>query len=120
MGDELNPVDEASAYRWRPAVSPYRPPGIPRIRSRKSLPGQMVLPGMPCGEESAAASETVDREAPPTDTVPVEPDGHADLPRAGPACPNCGSTEFDDDGDCTQCWEPGVAPIDTQPKAKEG
>jgi hypothetical protein len=25
-----------------------------------------------------------------------------------PTCPNCGATEFDEDGDCTSCWEPGV------------
>jgi RNase P subunit RPR2 len=24
------------------------------------------------------------------------------------ACPNCGWTEFNEDGDCTRCWEPDV------------
>ena len=28
---------------------------------------------------------------------------------AKPACPNCGSTEVDEDGDCAKCREPGVA-----------
>jgi hypothetical protein len=22
------------------------------------------------------------------------------------SCPNCGGMEFDEDGDCTSCWEP--------------
>jgi len=26
----------------------------------------------------------------------------------GPACPNCGGTNFDEDGDCTKCWEPNA------------
>lgn len=32
-------------------------------------------------------------------------------------CPNCGSTEFDDDGDCAACHEPAVveAPADPEP-----
>ncbi len=25
-----------------------------------------------------------------------------------PICPNCGGREFDEDGDCTGCWEPYV------------
>ena len=118
MADEIDPGDKARQYRWRPAVSPYRPPGIANIRSRKPLPGQMMLPGMEGGEESSPASEDVDTEAPPADSLQAHHGGQADP--SAPACPNCGSTEFDDDGDCIHCWEPGVVQTDSQPKAKEG
>jgi len=30
--------------------------------------------------------------------------------RPSPTCPNCGSHEVDEDGDCLKCREPGVAP----------
>lgn len=118
MGDDVNPVDEAKAYRWRPAVSPYRPRGISRIRSRKPLAGQMLLPGIESAEQSSPAGETLDTEARPPDALPAHDDGHADTP--GLACPNCGSTQFDEDGDCIHCWEPGVVGTDTPPNAREG
>ena len=51
----------------------------------KYLPGQRLLPGMEDEARSAAS-------------------GEAGLP----VCPNCGSTEFDEDGDCAACLEPGV------------
>ena len=43
----------------------------------------------PCGQEAASLG---------------------DEPSCGlqPVCPNCGGVEFDEDGDCTSCWEPGV------------
>jgi len=38
-----------------------------------------------------------------------------------PACPNCGSTELDEDGDCARCREPNVATKDKRPgKAPQG
>lgn len=27
-----------------------------------------------------------------------------------PVCPHCGGIEFDEEGDCVACLEPGVAP----------
>jgi hypothetical protein len=54
----------------------------------KYLPGQLPLPGM--GEEEAQSARSA--EAGP------------------PVCPNCGSKEFDEDGDCAVCLEPGVIP----------
>jgi hypothetical protein len=51
----------------------------------KYLPGQLLLPGM----EDEAQSVTSDEAGPPV-------------------CPNCGSKEFDEDGDCAVCLEPGV------------
>jgi hypothetical protein len=119
VGEDINPADKAKAYRWRPAVSPYRPRGISGIRPRKPLPGQMVLPGIECGEESSPAEGAVDAENRLTDPGKVPGRKHNAGPFA-PACPNCGSTEFDEDGDCIHCWEPGVVQTDTPPKAREG
>jgi fermentation-respiration switch protein FrsA (DUF1100 family) len=70
----------SAAARWRPTVEPYRPPRIPKVRTRSSLPGQRYLPGL----------------------APFVADVLC--------CPNCGGTAFDADGDCTACWEPRVAP----------
>lgn len=92
MGDRHNSMEQGEEYRWRPAVVPYRPVAVRPMKHRKSAPGQMLLPGL----ESA------------------EPDSRAECPvpsaaRLEMTCPNCGGTEFDDEGDCTRCWEPGVA-----------
>jgi len=38
----------------------------------------------------------------------------------GAICPNCGGTEFDTDGDCTSCWEPGVVKPDAGSGSTEG
>ncbi len=120
MGDEINPSDKARQYRWRPAVSPYRPPGIARVRARKSLPGQMLLPGIESTEPSSPTGERAVTRAPPSDSVQAHDGGREAPPKPGLACPNCGATEFDEDGDCIHCWEPGVVPTDTRPKAREG
>ena len=120
MGDEINSDDKARQYHWRPAVSPYRPPGFSRIRSRKPLPGQMVLPGMEAEEESAPTDQGVDAEGPPADSVQAHHGSQAGRPVPAHTCPNCGSNEFDEDGDCIHCWEPGVVRNDTRPKATEG
>jgi hypothetical protein len=57
----------------------------------KYLPGQRLLPGMEDEGQSAASGEA-----------------------GPPVCPNCGSTEFDEDGDCAACLEPGVIAKDGQ------
>ncbi len=53
----------------------------------KYLPGQLLLPGIG-GEVQSAASDEAGTSV----------------------CPNCGSKEFDEDGDCAVCLEPGVVP----------
>ena len=121
MGDDINPADEAQTYRWRPAVAPYRPgAGMRRIRRRRPLPGQMSLPGIETSDEPPPAPEPSDAASPPVD-APEPPGGGpiADAPPPGLVCPNCGGTEFDEDGDCTRCWEPGVARGDAGPNAEE-
>jgi len=112
MGDDVNPVDEAEAYRWRPAVAPFRPGGIRGIRARRPLPGQMSLPGLESADEPPPTAEQTAAEIPSGGSS-------ADAPQPGLVCPNCGGTEFDEDGDCTRCWEPGVARGDAGPKAEE-
>ena len=120
MGDDVNPVDEAEEYRWRPAVVPFRPGGIRRIRARRPLPGQMSLPGIESPDESPPTAERTDDESRPVDTAEIPGGGSsADASQPGLTCPNCGGTEFDEDGDCIRCWEPGVARVDAVPNAEE-
>jgi len=78
---------ESTEEKWRPAVPPFRPKPLQRLRMCKYLPGQRFLPGMEDEAQSAASDEA-----------------------GPPACPNCGSKEFDEDGDCAVCLEPGVIP----------
>jgi hypothetical protein len=73
----------AAQRDWRPAVS-YRPAPLGMPRTKRSLPGQLLL----------------------WDEVPAPPGPRPD--RA--VCPHCGGIEFDDDGDCMNCLEPGVGP----------
>jgi len=89
--------------RWQPVVPPFRPRLLVRITSRKPVPGQLSLPGMGLTDDSgeiflpsqeaaaAACGKAADAAA-----------------RPPPTCPNCGGREFDEDGDCTRCREPGV------------
>ena len=120
MGDQIDPAEKATPYRWRPAVSPFRPRGIPGVRARDSLPGQLTLPGMECGDEPPPGGRSGDAPAAPADSLPSSRGTQADRPIPAPACPNCGSTEFDEDGDCTRCWEPGVVRANKRPQAREG
>ena len=120
MGDDTNPVDEAEAYRWRPAVAPFRPGGIRRIRARRPLPGQMSLPGIQSPDEAPPTADRTGDETLPGGAPEVPGGGsRAEAARPGLACPNCGGTEFDEDGDCIRCWEPGVAPGDAGPRAEQ-
>lgn len=120
MGDDANPVDEAGAYRWRPTVAPSRPGGIPRIRARRPLPGQMSLPGIESPDEPPPTARLAGDERHRVDAPELPGGGStADAPQPGLVCPNCGGTEFDEDGDCVRCWEPGVAPGGAAPEAEE-
>jgi hypothetical protein len=109
MSEDVNPADEAEEYRWRPAVAAFRARGMRRIRSRKPLPGQMALPGIESADESPATAQRSDDGSHTIDTAEV-PNGapHPDAATRRPTCPNCGATEFDEDGDCIRCWEPHV------------
>ena len=120
MPDRMNPPEGGRPYRWRPAVTPFRPQGVRRLRRRRPAAGQMLLPGIELGEESAQAAEPI-----ATDTDPIHapevPTRSTEAEACKPTlhCPNCGATEFDEDGDCIKCWEPGVARTDTKPGAEE-
>ena len=120
MGDDVNPVEEAEEYRWRPAVAPFRPRGTRKMKPRRPLPGQMSLPGIESADEPPPTAQRTGDESRPVD-APEIPGGSSNADALPPAltCPNCGATEFDEDGDCIQCWEPGVARVDAGPKAEE-
>ena len=70
----------------------------------------MMFPEMESSVESPPVTESLNEGGNPTDTAEVHSQG-PNLPATAPAatCPNCGGTEFDEDGDCVECWEPGVA-----------
>lgn len=87
---------------WRPVVPLYHPRSLVRIRARKPLPGQRFLPCMGLGD----VEQTLDGAGPIEADLP-EPAAWWHQPAV--VCPNCGGTTFDEDGDCTTCWEPGVA-----------
>jgi hypothetical protein len=83
MTDPDSTPPESELGPWRP-VAAYRLPPVKVSRTRKSLPGQMLF---------------WDREPEPQGPRP-----------ARPVCPHCGGIEFDEDGDCTNCLEPGAGP----------
>ena len=105
MGKTRWALTNAENQPWRSAVPRHRAQPLARIKLRNPLPGQMLLPGMEPGEEACL----VTCEAP---RLVEEADGQNQRPavqHSGLTCPNCGGTEFDADGDCASCWEPGVA-----------
>lgn len=85
---------------WRPVVSPYRPRAVACRRQRRPLQGQMWLPGMAIelGEVT-----TRDKDGGKDGSAIRKPGC-----RATAVCPNCAGITFDEEGDCTTCWEPGV------------
>lgn len=117
MEADAHSADQEKKRRWRPTVAPYRPKGIPNIRAPKPLPGQMLLPGMEPLEEpelgSSQHAELDDRRElttdSPSDPCIQKPEATSSSEASGEIrCPNCGASEFDGDGDCLKCWEPGV------------
>jgi hypothetical protein len=96
MEHDLWGLCNAANPPWQPMVSLYHARGLNRIRAKKSLTGQRYLPGLDPGED----------EHP----FVAGGDGGEAAARA-PVCPNCGGREFDEDGDCTSCWEPGVVRV---------
>jgi hypothetical protein len=87
---------------WKPALVPYRPRPLSPPRPKRALPGQQFLPGMAPRRKTRSAGR------PARSQTGSQPAGPAETARV--ACPNCGGTQFDSDGDCTRCWEPGVGP----------
>jgi hypothetical protein len=87
--------------RWHPVVPPFRLRPLAKISSWKPLPGQLFLSGMdptdPAGEVSPAMDDR---------RLALCEEEVGDAARWQPICPNCGGTKFDEEGDCTLCWEP--------------
>ena len=66
------------------------------------------------GKGAKKAKVEAEAQPSPTSTLTIEDVAGAE-PAAG-ACPNCGSTERDEDGDCAQCREPKPAKPEGKPK----
>jgi hypothetical protein len=110
MNEELFESDLSEPGRWRPATGLFRPARPPRIKARRSLPGQKFLPGLEREEDHGPPPQTVAQGK----GRPIDVGHTAGKAGSPPACPNCGATEFDEDGDCAACLEPGVIEVDQQ------
>jgi hypothetical protein len=115
MNEELFGSHVSEPGRWRPAMGLFRPARPSRIKAEPSLPGQKFLPGMECEGDHGPPPETV-----PEGKLRRIDVGHtADKAGALPTCPHCGATEFDEDGDCAVCLEPGVIEVDPHGRTGE-
>ena len=101
--------DHADEDRWEPLVQPYRSRQVVSMRTRKPLARQKLLPYMDWDGVSPAPQPGSGEGGSAASTLGVHCQGatRAAIP-GGAVCPNCGGTEFDTDGDCTSCWDPGV------------
>ena len=101
--------DHADEDRWEPVVPPYRSRQVVSMRTRKPLAGQKVLPGMEWEEASPASQAGSGEGGSAASTLgSYRQETSPTVILGGAVCPNCGGTEFDADGDCTRCREPGV------------
>jgi hypothetical protein len=73
----------------------------------------MFLPGMVPGDEVGETLSPPDEE----DQARCH-ESSCPVAASQPVCPNCGGTEFDEDGDCTSCWEPGVVEAAGRPSQR--
>ena len=99
--------------RWQPVVPPFRPRRLVRITNRGPLPGQLHLPGMGFTDDRGEVFLPPDED---DAAVCGKAAGAAACPQ--PTCPNCGGREFDEDGDCMSCWEPGVVEAAGRPRRR--
>ena len=101
--------DHADEDRWEPLVPPYRSRQVVSMRTRKPLAGQKLLPCMEWEAASPAPGPGSGEGGPVASTQGGYcQETAATVISGGAVCPNCGGMEFDADGDCTSCWEPGV------------
>jgi hypothetical protein len=105
--------DAIGTDRWQPVVSAFRLRPAIKIRRTKPLPGQMFLPGMEPAAEGGEIS------LPPDNASDFRGEPITVAACTQPRCPNCGGTEFDEDGDCTSCWEPGVIEAGGRPRRRK-
>jgi hypothetical protein len=87
-----------------------------RIQSAQRLRSVVEADSAPTGAKKAKGDKKAQAhdEAAPAPTSP--PTGQGVAEPAGAACPHCGSTERDEDGDCAQCREPAPAGKAEKPK----
>ena len=94
-----------------------------RIKSAQRLRGKATVGDTAATGAKKGKGGTKTKAPTKTPKAPtVVPTGEADAkPESTPGvCPNCGSTEVDEDGDCAKCREPNVADKEaTSDKAKK-
>jgi len=81
---------------------------------RTAVGADMVATGAKKGDGGKKAKATSKAQPGPTSTPTVE--NVADAEPVPGACPNCGSTDRDEDGDCAKCHEPKAAKQEGKPK----
>jgi hypothetical protein len=113
MNEELFKSEVSEPRSWRSAASLFHPVRPSKIRARQSLPGQKFLPGMECQDDCGPPPQT----ATGVEGTRVDARHTAGTTGPSPQCPNCGATEFDEDGDCAACLEPDVIEVDPQDRA---
>jgi hypothetical protein len=108
MRNELFGAEAEEPGRWRPTVASYRPNRPRRINTPCPLQGQPFLPGLEAeGGTAPAAPNPVRAPRAASANRPQTPAGTRAC-----QCPHCGATEFDEDGDCAVCLEPGVIAVE--------
>jgi hypothetical protein len=108
MFEDTLPLDTVRPP-WRPVAEPWRPPVVHKIRKKHPLPGQKHLPGMGDDADSSGPIEQGGVAGGLIDAGTAGRSASQSQPPTGTAaCPNCGGTALDSDGDCMRCWEPGV------------
>jgi hypothetical protein len=103
----------AAEDRRQPVEPVFRPRPLIRIPRRKPSPWQLYLPGMGLSDDS---SEVL--LPPNADDAALCRGADDATARPQPTCPNCGGRAFDEDGDCTSCWEPGVVAVAGRPRRR--
>jgi hypothetical protein len=85
-----------------------------RIKSAQRLRAAVGDDGTPKGKGGKKAMGSTEGQPAVTSTPTIEDTANAEP--AAIACPNCGSTERDEDGDCAECHEPKPAKPQSKPK----
>jgi hypothetical protein len=85
-----------------------------RIKSAQRLRAAVGDDSAKKGKDAKKAKVAAEAQPSPTSTPTIE--DVANVEPVAIACPNCGSTERDEDGDCAECHEPKPAKPQSKPE----